>query len=212
MNDITSQQHYPFEIHITVEHGDVDLFRETCSKLNIKPVLLDLQKNDKVVMKDMMTSSTMKNTFDFVEGEIKRISDGLEREGFKVVRVKVETTPWHPKAPKDASTKMPRDCYFESHIGILLKDDNDELRSSTIARQFECHMSQNVFKKHEDSKQSVKMMTFRKYDGTSDDFIADVKKITEALEKDNIAYEKVIHEFALYDTKVSHDNAWTNSH
>ena len=199
--------HYPFEIHITVKHGDVDLFRATCQALQVKPILLDLEKEE-VIMKDMMTSSTTKNTFTFVEGEILRISDGLKESGFEVIRVKVETTPSHPMAPQEISNLMPKDCYFESHIGIILDDEEQEGRSKRVAKTFECHLSQNVFKKNSDGKQSIKMMTFRKYDGTSEDFISDVKKIREALEAENISYEKVIHEFALYDSKVDHDSSW----
>ena len=54
------------------------------------------------------------------------------------------------------------------------------------------------------------MITMRKYDGLYDDFIVELDRLKSRLSANNIDFEKVITEFSIYDTKVSHDFKWLN--
>ena len=101
---------------------------------------------------------------------------------------------------------MPGDCYFEAHIGCIITPE-EKSKLANIADGNDCHMSRNFFKKMEDGK-FVNMITYRKYDGTYDDFIKTVESIKGVLKFHDIHFEKVITEFAIYDTKVSHDFLW----
>lgn len=204
----------PYEIHVTVKlapeentyNHQINMFKKTCDRAGVKPIVLDLENSGEVVMKDVMTSSHHIGDNASAYAECKRISKDLERNGFLVVREKIETVPWHPAAPQDCPDKMPKDCYFEAHIGcIITPEQKDEL--SQIAEELGCHLSRNFFKKHKDGR-FVNMLTIRAYSLYYASFEEDVEYVKEVLRKNDIDFEKVITEFSIYDTKVSHDFLW----
>ncbi|MEK6828854.1 MAG: MazG-like family protein [Nanoarchaeota archaeon] len=205
---------YPiiYEIHVTVdasaEDFDIDHFKKVCAFIKVKPIVLDLENDGKTVMNDVMTSSHIvgNNTGSYLE--CSRIGFMLEDYGFKVVRRKIETVPWHPAAPSKDGDKMPEDCYFEAHINcIITEDEKDRLRAIAVCHN--AHLSKNFFKKLEDGK-FVNMITYRSYDSTYDVFMSNIELLKADLAKNKIQFEKVITEFSIYDTKVSHDFKWLN--
>ena len=207
----------PYEIHITVSLVPEDsmveafnmqliMFKETCRLLGVKPIVLDLENGGKSVMKDVMTSSKHIGNNASAYYECKRISNALKGEGFMVIRDKIETVPWHPAAPTNNGDGMPNDCYFEAHIGcIITLDQKDNL--NYIANNHDAHLSRNFFKKLDDGK-FVNMITLRNYAGTYDNFMWDLDRLKDVLKANKIEFDKVITEFAIYDTKISHDFLW----
>ena len=176
--------------------------------MGVKPIVLDLENNCKSVMKDVMTSSKVVGSNDDAMLECKRISQILNAALFKVVREKIETVPWHPAAPQNEGEDMPGKCYFEAHIGCVITPEQKEMLEE-IAEAHDAHLSRNFFKKLEDGK-FVNMITLRhkKFDlKCFETFLNDLK---DDLDRNEIEYEKVISEFSIYDTKVSHDFLWTN--
>ena len=123
------------------------------------------------------------------------------------MREKIETVPWHTAAPsaKGITTIMPQDCYFETHIGVLVHTQAISMLND-IAKRYGAHMSRNAFKKHGDGSYT-QMVTYRKYDGTYEEFEAEAKALEYQIKK-SFTIEKRITEFSIYDTKVSHDSAW----
>jgi len=205
----------PFEIHITISADEGELneefikeFRKSCNKLNVKPISLDLENGSNKEIKDVMTSSKFYGDNRSVFEEVQRISYGLEYSGFKVVRKKIETVPWHPGAPVNSNDEMPKNCYFEAHIGCIISLEEKE-KLSTLAKNQGAHISRNAFKKIEDGK-FVNMITLRNYKCTKGQFDIDVTNLTRSLGSHGFLFEKVITEFCIYDTKVSHDYLWTN--
>ena len=205
----------PFEMHITITAGenfDTDKYVKDCATISkirrnrIKPIVIDLETEGELFMKDVMTSSHYFGNNAGAHDEAKAISDSMEAMGYDVVRVKIETVPWHPAAPQTEKDKMPGDCYFEAHIGCIITPE-EKAKLAHIAEGNDCHMSRNFFKKIEDGK-FVNMITYRKYDGTYDEFMATVESIKGVLNYKEINFDKVITEFAIYDTKVSHDFLW----
>lgn len=194
------------EAHDKLKQEAIDDFKEACKEINVKPIVLDLENSGESVMKDVMTSSHHmgNNTSTFLE--CNRISSQLENCGFKVVRRKIETVPWHPAAPVNYGDKMPEDCYFEAHIGCLIKP---ELKPSLerIANLHNAHLSRNYFKKLEDGK-FVNMITLRSTGGVFENFEARLDELKKDLDENKFQYEKVITEFSIYDTNVSHDYKW----
>lgn len=201
----------PFEIHVTVERPeDIDSFVDHCkNKVKVKPIVLDLQNGGEVVMKDVMTSSHCYGTNADAYLETKRISNFLEVLGYKVLREKIESVPWHPMAPckESFSNEMPDNCYFEAHIGVVLNPDDDKVALKDVAFLNNSHLSSNAFKKHEDGS-SVVMVTLREKEGSREKFEDNLEVLKNDLKAGGFAYEKVITEFAIYDTNVSHDFLW----
>lgn len=206
----------PFEIHITVsvdeeEEEKIDLefierFKKSCEELGVKPISLDLENKLGERIKDVMTSSKFYGDNRTVYEEVERITVGLQCSKFKVVRKKVETVPWHPGAPSKKDDKMPNNCYFEAHIGCIISEDEKE-KLSELVKGHNAHLSKNAFKNIEDGK-FVNMVTLRNYNCNSDFFEKEVVFLKCELEKHGFQLEKIITEFCIYDTKISHDYLW----
>ncbi len=170
----------PYEIHITVKFEEIIRsgndyfipdFKEACNEVGVKSIVLDLENTHGGSLKDVMTSSKFYGDNRSVYEETQRIVDFLKHKGFKVIREKVETVPWHPGSPDGKIRKeMPKNCYFESHISIFT-DNSDEERSKiqNIIKNFDAHLSKNVFKKVTEGK-FVVMITLRDYESCFDKF------------------------------------------
>jgi NTP pyrophosphatase (non-canonical NTP hydrolase) len=206
----------PYEIHITVEKGeDVDQdvfsnkFKTACESIGVKPIVLDLNNSSGDKLKDAMTSSNHHGDNRTAYEEMQVISSKLKRLGYKVVREKIETVPWHPGSPKKQGESMPKNCYFESHIGVLISDSDDDRENlQALAVRVDAHLSKNTFKKVEDGKYIV-MLTLRDYHISREEFLSKVEKALAELniEKWEMPKKEVV-EFAIYDTKISHDYLW----
>jgi NTP pyrophosphatase (non-canonical NTP hydrolase) len=218
----------PFEIHITVDleklletNFTIDHFREDCKSIEVKPIVLDLEMKEGSI-KDVMTSSKHFGDNRSAYEEANRITNKLTSFGYKVVRKKIETVPWHPAAPTfNTGEPIPNGCYFESHIGVTITSDEKELLQEfveglnsgcTEAGRIElggtCKLSQNFFKKSKDGSKFVNMLTYRDNMTCKEDFEHAVDAIKWSLNECDFEFEKVEVEYALYDTNVNHDSKW----
>jgi len=206
----------PFEIHVTVDLDSqknsiefselISKFKKVCDEIGVKPIIIDLENGGESVMKDVMTSSHFYGDNKTSYDECMRISNSLESNGFKITRKKIETVPWHPAAPVNDDDNMPYNCYYESHIGcIITPDQKDKLQE--IAEKNGAHLSRNFFKKLDNGK-FVNMITHRSYNDLYKRFESQVNYIKDLLNDSKIEYDKVINEFSVYDTNISHDNKW----
>jgi len=239
----------PFEIHVTIDATkkfnntmfdgdeedlplidtfDIDKFKNDCSDINVKPIAIDLEINDGSILKDVMTSSKHfgDNRTSYEESE--RICSELRSKGYKVLRNKIESVPWHPSAPVISTGKeIPNNCYFESHIGVVITPgEKDGLNSfvkelpDRYAINFSglgdpltslsgtAKLSQNFFKKSKDGSKFVNMLTYRSNMCGSPKFKLEVEGIKHLLQEEGFEFEKVEVEYAVYDTNVTHDSKW----
>lgn len=188
----------------------ISLFKKTCVDLGVKPIILDLEiKNDTI--KDVMTSSKFIGNNKEALDECNRICEELEKNQFKVVRKKIESFPWHPMAPK-SNNDMPKNCYFESHVGVSIFPDDKprllEFINSLDLKSGKPKLSQNFFKRSIDGSRFINMVTLRSYELGYDNFKNDVEVLKKSLIDNGFEFEKVEVEFAVYDTNVSHDINW----
>jgi NTP pyrophosphatase (non-canonical NTP hydrolase) len=196
----------PYEIHVTVKiPGTIEIFKDVCESIGVKPIVLDLAIAEGKLL-DVMTSSVHYGDNRSAYLEMKRISTALIQNGFIIEREKVETVPWHPAAPT-GDGKMPEGSYFEAHINCLVNEDSDRTLKSIIkAFTPTVHLSKNYFKQLEDGR-FVRMITLRLNNCNYECFENHLNDLKNIL-KGNIEYTKVITEFAIYDTKISHDDNW----
>ena len=232
----------PFEIHVTVEvdlpigdgdvitdwYGSISEFKEDCIEIGVKPIVIDLEINDGSILKDVMTSSKHFGDNRSAYEESKRICDDLKKHGYKVLRNKIESVPWHPAAPVISTGKeIPNGCYFEAHIGVTIypgqKDELNEFVKNIedkYAINFSgvgdpltslsgtAKLSQNFFKKSKDGSKFVNMLTYRSNKCGSPKFKLEVEGIKQLLQEEGFEFEKVEVEYAVYDTNVTHDAKW----
>ncbi len=195
-----------FEVHVTVAKPNIDKFIEDCKTIGIKPILLDLYLKDETTIKDVMTSSK----YECSETEIIIKSDiivaFLKNQGYDVLRVKIETVPWHPDAPSLKNDKhFHAGQYFESHLQVKCRAD-DMWKLKSITDPMHLHLSKNAFKK--DGEMLTVMATLRWYSGFIEQFkiaLGDIKRI---IEEQGFEVSKEIIEFTWFDSKIDHDNIW----
>lgn len=199
----------PYEIHITVQRPDNMLvFKMVCEELKVKPIVIDLEKDETVIMQDVMTSSIHYGDNRTAYDTAMSLRYELSMKGYSVMRVKIETVPWHPAAPSrdDDHFVMPPDSYFESHLRIVTTEGRvGELKK--IAKNQSAHLSRNFYKKISETEYVI-MMTLRSQTDTKDSFKEKVDRLKDLLDYHKFLVDKIEVEFAVYDTKVTHDKAW----
>ena len=218
----------PFEIHVTVDgdkskkenfHFEIDDFKEDCSIVGVKPIIIDLEINDGSIIKDVMTSSKFFGDNRGAYEESERIVKELRDRGYDVVRNKIESVPWHPAAPVTSTGReIENGCYFESHIGVTIlpnqKEDLETFIRSTLTNGHlielsgTAKLSQNFFKKSNDGNRFVNMLTYRSNMCGRPKFTLEVDGIKHLLKEEGFDFEKVEVEYAVYDTNVTHDAKW----
>lgn len=207
----------PFEIHVTVSTNEIDIdkFKSSCSIIEVKPIVLDLEINGEQPIKDVMTSSKHFGDNKSAYLECERIAYELGLHGYKVVRKKIETVPWHMQAPMILETdKIQNGCYFESHIGVTIYPDqkielDDFIKNIQLTSMSgSVKLSQNFFKKSKDGNKFINMLTYRSNKCGRHKFESEVNNIKELLVNNNFNYEKVEVEYAIYDTNINHDSKW----
>jgi NTP pyrophosphatase (non-canonical NTP hydrolase) len=212
----------PFEIHVTIEANSflesISEFKEDCKDIGVKPIVIDLEINDGSILKDVMTSSKHFGDNRTAYEESERIVKELRDRGYKVVRNKIESVPWHPAAPViSTGREIENGCYFESHIGVIINNDEKKslnhfvneflMNSDEVELTGTAKLSQNFFKKNDDGK-FVNMLTYRSNTCGKITFQLEVETIKSLLEEYCYDYEKVEVEYAVYDTNVTHDAKW----
>lgn len=196
----------PYEVHVTVENADVDAFRKACTRIGIKPLVLALHLAAGGTARDVMTSSVHFGDDDSAKAEAARISGGLAAEGFKVVRAKIETAPWHPEVPTLARPASTKGRYFEAHLAVeCASAARPHLEAMTAAMGL--HLSRNAFKTTTKDV-SIIMATKRVHDSVFETFKAGVDSCRDRLVKAGFRVDKVIVEYAIFDTAEGHDSDW----
>jgi NTP pyrophosphatase (non-canonical NTP hydrolase) len=216
----------PFEIHVTVKPDNsyvefsIDEFKKDCDLVGVKPIVIELELENGT-LEDVMTSSKHFGDNRSAYEESMRIVNELKIRGYKVVRNKIESVPWHPAAPVISTGKeIPNGCYFESHIGVVITPDekrslnylvnflNSEDGYEIIELSGTVKLSQNFFKKSKDGSRFVNMLTYRSNRCGSPKFKLEVEGLKNILTKKGFEFEKVEVEYAVYDTNVTHDAKW----
>lgn len=199
----------PYELHVTVANANPEYFKSTCDSLGIKPLLIDLQSNSgDNLLYDLMTSQIHVGNNSSAYSELNSIAHQLSLYGYDIIRKKIETVPWHPAAPsiKDIDPKMPPNCYFESHIGVIIKESDLNLLHAFMRHLPKAHLSKNIFKR---DHECIKIMiTYRDFKHTYEEFKTTIDEYTEKLTAAGFSYDDPIIEFSLFDSKVSHDAEW----
>ena len=205
LQSIPSLEAYPYEIHITVAQApSYEQFVVDCKDIEVKPVVLDLHTNANGIIKDVMTSSTLVGNNQTVIEEVDRITVELEQRGYRVVRQKVETVPWHPHTAAERT----EDNYFEAHIPVTLMEENQEKLYDLTKRHPGSHLSRNILKKHNDGTY-IMMVTIRHNDCDHPTFVTRVNRLKGALAESDFDFgAKDIVEWAIYDNNISHDAEW----
>lgn len=208
-----------YEMHVTVDTpGELEQFRQVCSTLGVKPIVLALQERAAAQdITQVMTSSNFAGDDHGAGQELYRISSGLKAAGYTISREKIECAPWHPAAPLDGDVgkSMPPGCYFEAHLQVELVCENQfeqaakESSLKVIALEHAAHYSRNMFKQYAELHYT-RMLTVRGYTGTYEDFKKKVQALAIQLRQNGFDIQKEVIEFALFDNNTALDKTWAS--
>lgn len=193
-----------YEIHVTVKTEEVNRFMEECGAIGVKPIVLDLQKQDGGSIQDVMTSSKLIGDDEIAFTYMRNVSRLLTDKGFNIVREKIETVPWHPKAIVHG--KDSKEGYFETHFPVLVAPVYLPDLQVTAKNQG-LHLSKNPFKVRSDGG-LIQMATLRKNVALGC-FMNWYKASMIWLDEHRFHVIKSPDvEYALHDSNVSHDSQW----
>ncbi len=205
---------FPHEIHITLRATTEearDNFMSICKDIGCKAVLIELQRDGIDIGEDVMTSDTVIASTEAAFQIMKDQSAHFTDHGFEVIREKIETVPWHPDAPKDFYDLEHSTGYFESHIPVTVNENHRYHNRSIlyeVCKEHDVHLSRNKLKQVTEFSYTV-MCTLRSRNITADGFKHDVSVFHEHLRNVGFAVPKTpVIEYAIYDSKESHDDHW----
>ncbi len=184
-----------FELHITVETADIDMFKYVCGVLEVKPIIIETEKEG-VFAKQVMTSS--KYEMDTYVDILDLLTGTLRFADLKILRQKVEIKP--------ESTKHPDFIYYESHLRLKLSKDFDKGIIKQLCSDFWFHMSRNLFKSDENF--DYQMITYRDKLIDYEDFVRVIGDMYDRLGRLGIQCDKVEIEECIFDSNESVDKNW----
>lgn len=182
-----------YEIHITVDPTDLDKAVRVLTEYegcNVKGLqFMNWTRRGTVI--DAMTSSrhTLPSAF-----AAKLLAEYLralvEGERIEVLRLKVETDPFHEEDEEDIETS----CYLETHLPIIGGSGFSPAADGLL-------YSRNVFKQNE-------WLTLRS-EGTFESHAAKCNRTVGRLVNQGFCLAgKPHHEFVIYDSNREHDKDW----
>ena len=178
------------EVHITVAHQES--FEKDCISLGVKPIIIEMSTD---IPTHSMTSSTYANNSDSeVYAKALNLKNKLEKLGYEVQRLKIETVPWHAQGYNPKS-----DQYFEAHFAVEGSISTEDLKRLNL------HKSKNLLKKNDSL---VQMLTYRLFNSDNLLFNMEIDNLIIKLEYLNVNVLKTIREFAIYDSNISLDDRW----
>lgn len=201
----TDLEQLQFEVHITVAAtSNIETFTRDCRDIGVKPIILDLYTEGEPIV-DVMTSSHMTGNTKQAAIYSRGLVGELQSRGYKVLREKIETVPWHP-ASKQAHLNPSPSRYFEAHLAFEGSTHEEVL--APFVKRHHIHLSRNKMKK---AGNAVIMGTYRvsSTDTDVETFKTNVADILLASEASGIRVtERPVTEFALFDTNTVHDALW----
>ncbi len=186
-------QRYNFEIHITVECKDEETFinfKSICNKIDAKAIAINL-----VCTSQTMTSKTVNSTEFELYDIIAEDKNILIENGFKILRIKVESCPKFIKDHPEADFH-----YYEIHVPCFY-DKVKDFDLQYLDKHW--HRSFNLF------KDNIVMLTCRE---NSTREISRIDKDIEKLKTLGFVTESFKHhyEYAIADTNIDLDKGWIN--
>lgn len=203
--EATDMEKLGFEIHITVEAiKSIESFKADCEHLGVKPIVLDLYTEGEPI-KDVMTSSKVYGTTIEAATASRNLVARLKALGYRVVREKVETVPWHP-ASQNAHLRPSAAKYFEAHLAFRASEKSAAFFAFTNSHRI--RLSRNTMKKGD---QSMQMGTLRRSSSemTSEEFVQFVEEVVQQANSEGFPVLENPHtEYALHDDNHAHDKEW----
>jgi len=184
-----------YEVHVTVNTDDIELFRSDCNKIGVKPILIETERKG-LFNNQVMTSS--KHTGDDFKPTLDLITSQLRDFGYEVLRKKIEILP--------EENKHDDFIYYESHMRLKLPKGFNRGLLLEFCRIHDFHLSKNLFKSCEGF--DYQMMTYRDNSIDYEEFVKRIEHMKTVLRLHRIEFDKVEIEECIFDSNIFIDKNW----
>jgi hypothetical protein len=186
-----------FECHVTVsgDDGAAAALAAWAGERGVKFTHIELARGE-VRSQPMLTTRGEGTEISALE-DARAVACALRDEGFEVVRVKVEASPFAQGVPAVAD----RDRYFEHHVKLLLPPGAEESALADLVIPHGAHLSRNARRIRADGRRE-RFVTQRCRDAAGERLDA----LTGALTGYDVL--SVEREYVVYDDRPSIDAGW----
>ena len=219
-----AQKTIAYEIHVTIANEDdttISKFQSFCEYLNIKPVIITMDG----IPSHVMTETVVCGSVETAHNSLARIVKAIKDNGFKVIREKIETVPWHPCACHKVGDIVIPYSYFEVHIPVQLgfEYSHGELVQKIVNSSDKMPQDNKRIMLSNTQTQidkNVKLLTYRQnnidyctFNGIVEEIMSLLRTwCPEEYQENNKNFNfKPIVEFVLYDSNESLDQQWIDS-
>ncbi len=197
-----------YEAHLTVEANEPEArarFVKVCQALGVQCVLIELSRG--VSPSQPMTSSVHHGTLPKVAQQLQAIAAQLQREGFAIVRTKLEASLQTVGVPQtQAQARALPWGYFEFHHKLSLPKDADLSSLLTLCQSYGSHLSRNNRKRSGDTKE--RFVTQRVHQASQSQAKVEFEALSEALREAGYTIASQSLEFTIFDSRAQLDAGW----
>lgn len=208
-----SQVQGKFHSHITVamdrsedESAKIEGLRLWCRQRKIKLTVIDLSNQDRH-QRDVMTTQHYRiEAYDAVQqitDQLIELCDGLEADGYKVLRVKLE----HESLPTLA--RFSEAQYREVHIKLKISPEEYDHRFKMLKELGKVHNFVPSSNPNERKEEYVtQFVNMRIYDGDLANADTQISKVQDALNEHGFTIAQTKAETTIFDTNLELDRWW----
>lgn len=199
-----------FEAHVTVAaegEARAEAFAALCDSLGVKCVRIELPEGE--VMVQPMTATYHRGSLRDVHDEVNELARTFLREGFPVVRTKIEAHGKNVDVPANTeeALALPPQNYFEFHVKVVLPKGASLEGVSVVANRHDAHLSRNASVVREDGTEE-RFVTLRVHHEGRDGAEARFQALLDELGTLGFPMKNRLREYTVYDSKATLDRGW----
>lgn len=195
-----------FESHVTVEPCDPPAFAAACERLQVKCLWIE-QEGARPVQP--MTASFHHGTFKDAMTAMNRQAQTLTKDGFRVIRTKLEAVGRHrdiPQTDEDAA-RAPAANYFEHHLNVAVPPGTDLPELMAACRALGASLSRNARKSPVNGVEE-RFVTMRTYRQGQREANARFEPVLALFEQRGLAVRNRVREYTVFDSALDVDRGW----
>ena len=201
-----------FETHLTVRAEDgeaLSRLRREAARRGMKFSHITLAEGS-TPSQPMLTYHSSGTLREYLESA-RKLAGELLAAGMEPLRIKIETCPDNPAAPKSnaAAELLPPAWHFEHHVKLCLSNCGERERAAQIATRHHAHLSHNALRHLTDGTEE-RFLTQRHYGTGRPRAKAALNAMRTELLEAGLTILEVEAEYVVCDTNAGLDAGWLN--
>lgn len=211
MSILESLQHYPgnYELHLTVqcpEQQDVLNFLAFCQAHKLKSLVIELSQGH--YQRQVMISARLGPEPVQAYERICQLQSLLSQK-FEIIRTKIEASILNQNIPQTNSEALLHTGYFEHHVRLQLKPNQDLELLKQQCQTLNAHLSRNAIQTQTDGLQE-RFATQRIYQRGLNESKQVLALFLDYCQLQQIPVLNAIQEYIIYDNGLVLDQGWAS--